>query len=71
MMAMMIPKASPAFAPPLNPLDNAFGTTVVNVFAIEVAVLVLVLIKGLERVELCEVVDVVAPENASAAVMLK
>jgi hypothetical protein len=71
MMAMMIPKASPAFAPPLNLLEDGIGTEVVNVFAVDVSVLVLVLVKGLARVELCEVVDVVALENTSAAVMLK
>jgi hypothetical protein len=51
MMAMMIPKASPAFAPPLNLLEDGIGTEVVNVFAVDVSVLVLVLVKGLARVE--------------------
>jgi hypothetical protein len=71
MMEMMIPKASPAFAPPLNPLEDGIGVAVVNVFTDEVAVLVPVLVKGLARVALCDIVGVVAPENTSVAVMLK
>jgi hypothetical protein len=71
MMTMMIPKASPAFAPPLNLLEDGIGTAVVDVFAVKVAVLIPVLVKGLACVELCEVIEVVAPESTSAAVMLK
>jgi hypothetical protein len=69
----MIPKASPTFAPLLNPPEEIPAAALVGVFvaAVEVVVPVLVLVKELAGVEFIGAVEAVVLGTASAAVMLK